>query len=179
MWTRTWKKLLALSPIAGYSASMAILVLIAVTLGVIEQLRFGHNYVDSIMPYGNRLFDVAGYLAFACIAVHLALQITLTWRYRLITTLVVIAFYVSSYCLLSFQGKYHASRSGQHRWESVGLAAVDQNLWHAKGVFWQPFRNVYGKDSFQATSLGYFFSPLIILDRAFVHRTINLFDADH
>ena len=56
---------------------------------------------------------------------------------------------------------------------------MDQGLWHAKGVFWQPFRTVEGQDTYQATYLGYFYSPLIRLDRAFVHPTNNYMDGIH
>ncbi len=171
-----WKLLSALSPLTGYWLVMASLALISATLGVIEQCRFAHNYTNSSMPYIGSLFDLSGYFAFGCIAAHLVLQFTLTSRWRCIATVVVLALYVSSYFVLSFQGKYHASRSGQHRWDSIGLAVIDQHLWHAKGVFWRPFRTVDGQDTYQATYLGYFYSPLIVMDRAVVHRTLPLFN---
>jgi hypothetical protein len=159
----------------AYVTIQVALVVAVVALGVIEQLRFGHNYHSSIMPYINDLFDLAGLLAFVCLAVHVGFQFRFRWKLRRSTTINLVGLYVFSYCILSCQGGYHASRSGNHRWNELGLAVVDQEIWHAKGVFWQPFENIYGQHTYQATYLGYFYSPLICLDRRYVHPSREIF----
>jgi len=161
---------------AGYALVQTVLVSAAVILGVIEQYRFGPEYTGSIMPYIGRLFNLGVFLAFGSIVIHLAWQYYFCWRWRCLTTFPLVVLYVSSYCLLSVNGEYHASRSRHNRWNEIGVAVVDRQLWHAKGVFLQHFRTIDCQDTIQATYLGYFYRPLIGFDRALVHRTINLME---
>lgn len=166
----------SLTPLMLYVVVQASLFSVSAVLATIEQFHLGHHYSNSIMPYIGPLFDLAGLLAFAGLLSHFAYQYRLTWKYRVITTLGLIVLYVSSYALLSYCGKYHASRSGTNRWNGLGLAVVDQDLWHAKAVFWQPFVTIEGEHTYQATYLGFFYSPLICVDRAYVHKTVTLFN---
>jgi hypothetical protein len=41
---------------------------------------------------------------------------------------------------------------------------------------WEPFHDVYGKDTTRGDPLGYFYSPLIRIDRAWRHPSQHLFD---
>ena len=70
-----------LSPLGEYWLVQLFLVCTIATLGVVEQYRLGHHYPDSIMPYIGSLFDLAGFLAFASVAVHLGWQYRLSWKY--------------------------------------------------------------------------------------------------
>lgn len=169
-------KFKSLTPLMLYVVVQAAVLFFAAGLATVEQFRLGHRYPNSTMPYIGDLFDVAGLLAFVSLLSHFALQYRLPWKNRVITTLALIVLYLSSYSLLSFCGKYHASRSGTNRWNAVGLAVVDQDLWHARGVFWQPFVTIDGKHTYQATYLGFFYSPLICVDRMYVHKTVKLFN---
>lgn len=159
-----------------YLGTEALLVSLAAGLAIIEQYRSGTLSANSTMPYIGALFDSAGILAFASVLTHFALQYSLNWKQRSLMTLLLTVVYLSSYSLLTCCGKYHASRSGENRWKGIGLAVVDQELWHAKGIFWQPFVTVDGKHTFQGSLLGYFYSPLINFDRILVHKTVKLFD---
>jgi hypothetical protein len=57
-----------------------------------------------------------------------------------------------------------------------GLSVSDVSIWHPAGVYWEPFVDVRGNETSRGTNLGYFYSPLIRLDRRFVHPTKQLFD---
>lgn len=160
-----------------YFGVQGCLLLAAIVLGVIDLWRRGHDYKNSIMPYLG-LFRMAGFLAFLTVAVHIVWQIKLTSKQRIRSTFAFLCVYLSSYVTLSLAGDYHASRSGKRRWQGAGLAVVDQNIWHAKGVFWQPFVTIRGEHTHHATELGWFYSPLIRIDRRFWQESINLFDDD-
>jgi hypothetical protein len=160
-----------------YLAIQSTLVVAAVVLGGIELARRGETYQNSIMPYLG-LFVFAGCPAFLTVTVHIGWQFMLTGRQRIISTMAYLCVYVASYSVLSSAGKYHASRSGGHRWQNAGFAVVDQTIWHAKGVFWQPFVTIRGQHTYHATELGYFYSPLIQLDRRYWHDSFNQFEDD-
>lgn len=160
-----------------YVGLQAFLLAAALVLGVIELYRRGDVYQNSIMPYLG-LFDMAGVLAFLTVAVHFAWQFKLKAKQRIGSSFAYLCIYVVSYLALSLAGDYHASRSGNRRWQGTGLAVVDQNIWHAKGVFWQPFVTIRGQKTHHATKLGWFYAPLIQLDRRFWHDSVNLFEDD-
>lgn len=164
-----------LSPLTEYVLVQSFLVCTSVAFGLAAQYQLRPDGPEGVMPYSVLLFDLAGFAAFVAVVARVVGQYRLNWKQRWTTTVTFVLLYLSSYSLLSFNGKYHPSRSGTHRWNLTGLAVVDQTMWFANGVFWQPFQNVQGQKTYQATCLGHFYSPLIRLDRAFVHRTINYF----
>lgn len=155
----------------------AILAAMLILSGV-DLYQQGDVYESSIMPYIGDLLDCTGVLAFATLAVHVVWQVRLSWRQRCFTTVGYVMMYMLSYSMLSLAGQYHASRSGLHRWNGTGLAVVDENIWHARGVFWQPLTSARGERISQATLLGHFYSPLIRADRRFWHDSYNMFEGD-
>lgn len=96
------------------------------------------------------------------------------WIIR-IPSLLLIA-YAGSYSLLSAMGNYQGSQSGEIRYE--GAAAVtDLLLWQPKGTWYQShFLSVDGETIRRGNRLGYFYSPLIVLDQALFHKTMNVGD---
>lgn len=166
------------SRLKPYLITQIIIIAAMLVLGCFELYRRAEIYETSIMPYLG-LFDVVGQLAFLTAIIHIVSQFWLTLRQRCVTTIAYLCLYVLTYAACSFAGDYHASRSGNHRWgNGVGLAVVDETMWHAKGVFWQPFVTIRGQHTFHATALGYFYCPLIQLDRRFWHDTFNYFEDD-
>ena len=100
-------------------------------------------------------------------------------RKRLIWRLVIAAglvlAYVGSYVGLSVAGDYRASQTGMRRYVS-GLSVTDVYHWMPRFMWWEPFRDVSGADTSRGDALGYFYSPLIRVDRAWRHRSIDLFE---
>ncbi len=165
------------SPLKLYVATQAILATTMLILGGIELGLRGDVYVSSTMPYLGH-FELVGLCAFATLGLHVLWQWTFSWRRRCLTTVVYLGVYVLSYGVLSLAGDYHASLSGRHRWQGAGLAVVDQDIWHAKGVFWQPFVTMKGRQTTQATTLGRFYSPLVRIDRRFWHDSFDYQEDD-
>lgn len=83
--------------------------------------------------------------------------------------------YIASYVVLSAMGSYRWSQSGRLRY-SFGLSVTDIEIWSPRGMTWEPFRNIYGADTTRGDLLGYLYSPLIALDRAWLHPTIKIFE---
>ena len=98
------------------------------------------------------------------------------WRLCIVGFLVAAVLYVGLYAALSSSGSYVFSQSGRLRY-GFGLAVSDQGLWRPCGVRWQRFCDIYGWNSSRGNILGYFYSPLILLDRAVIHPSRDLFDA--
>jgi hypothetical protein len=79
--------------------------------------------------------------------------------------------YVGIYVILSAQGQWAGSQTGNLRYET-GLSVSDMVEWRAKGCWFQAgFTNVSGEKTCRGNGLGYFFSPLILIDQNFVHKT--------
>ena len=83
--------------------------------------------------------------------------------------------YVGSYGALSAAGDYRASQTGKLRY-SFGLSVTDVHHWQPRFMGWEPFRDVSGKDTSRGDLLGYFYSPLIRLDRAWCHPSQFIFE---
>lgn len=162
---------------SDYLPAQAILVAAMIVLGGIELHQRGRGSQNSSMPYLG-LFEAVGCIAFGTAILHFASQLRLTRRQRVASTIAYVCLYAASYFALSLAGDYHASRSGRYRWKTAGLSVADETIWHAKGVVWQPFVTVDGRSTHQATTLGYFYSPLIYLDRRFWHDSFNMFEDD-
>jgi hypothetical protein len=93
-------------------------------------------------------------------------------RKRLIKRLVIAAClvlaYVGSYVAFSAAGDYRASQTGKLRYLG-GLSVTDVYHWQPRFMWWEPFHDVYGKDTSRGDPLGYLYSPLIRIDRAWRH----------
>ncbi len=87
-----------------------------------------------------------------------------------IAALLLVA-YAGSYGILSAMGDYRGSQSGKIRYGG-GLAVTDLMLWQPRGIWYQSnFLAVDGKTISRGNSLGFFYAPLIELDRAIFHTT--------
>ena len=87
-----------------------------------------------------------------------------------IAALLLVA-YAGSYTILRVMGDYRGSKSGKIRYGG-GLAVTDLMLWQPKGTWYQgDFLDVDGKTISRGNSCGYFYSPLIALDRAVFHKS--------
>lgn len=76
--------------------------------------------------------------------------------------------YVGSYVVLSACGEWRWSQTGRLRYD-FGLAVTDVERWFPRWAYWEPFKDVYGNDTSRGNLQGYIYSPLIRLDRAWIH----------
>jgi hypothetical protein len=84
--------------------------------------------------------------------------------------------YVGSYIILSARGGWYWSQTGKLRYD-FGFAASDVERWFPAWAHWEPFRDIYGRDTSRGDLQGYIYSPLIRLDRAWVHPDREVFPA--
>jgi hypothetical protein len=84
--------------------------------------------------------------------------------------------YVGSYVALSAAGEYRPSQTGKLRFRG-GWSVTDVYHWQPAGAVWEPFRDVTGHDTSRGNILGYLYSPMIRLDRAWRHPSQYLFKA--
>lgn len=89
----------------------------------------------------------------------------------------VLVLYVGSYLSLTFTGGEYFSQSGQVRYSS-GLSISDVLIWHPKYLHWEAFQNIQGQSTSRGTTLGYYYSPLIFIDRMWIHPTRQIFSED-
>ena len=86
--------------------------------------------------------------------------------------------YLVSYIPLSLAGGYYWSQTGDRRW-NYGLAVSDIIVWEPAWCRYQwCFLNIKRERVSRGNSLGYFYSPLILLDRALFHPTTRIMDKD-
>lgn len=83
--------------------------------------------------------------------------------------------YFIIYGVLACNGQYYWSQSGRLRYGG-GLSVTDRVVWNPLCMWWEPFRDVAGKDTTRGNLLGYMYSPLIALHRQWFHPTEVLFD---
>lgn len=83
--------------------------------------------------------------------------------------------YVGSYVALSAAGDYRASQTGKLRYNGR-LSVTDVYHWQPRFMWWEPFHNVYGRDTSRGNLAGYFYSPLIRMNRAWFHPSQYLSD---
>lgn len=76
--------------------------------------------------------------------------------------------YVGSYAALSACGGWYWSQTGELRY-GFGFAVTDVERWFPAWAHWEPFKEVGGNETSRGNVLGYIYSPLIRLDRAWVH----------
>ncbi len=97
------------------------------------------------------------------------------WIVRLVIAACLLLAYVGSYVPFSAVGDYRASQTGKLRYFN-GLSVTDVYHWQPRFMWWEPFHDVYGKDTSRGDPLGYFYSPLIRIDRAWRHPSQHLFE---
>jgi hypothetical protein len=77
--------------------------------------------------------------------------------------------YLGSYAVLSSKGHWVYSQTGKVRYD-FGFAMSDVIRWDPAAAHWEPFHDIHGSDTSRGIPTGYFYSPLIRLDRATFHR---------
>jgi hypothetical protein len=91
----------------------------------------------------------------------------------------LVGIYFAVYLLLTILGDWFYSQSGESRNE-FGLGVADIIEWRPKGLWWQGrFKNVDGQYTSRGNAYGYFYSPLISLDRSVWHKTRIIADELH
>jgi peptidoglycan/LPS O-acetylase OafA/YrhL len=96
---------------------------------------------------------------------------------RLKIALGIIVLYIVVYAVLSLGGEYIFTQSGQVRY-NFGLSVSDLQQWQPRFVYCQRFLQVDGSWTLRANFLGFIFSPLVLFDQTFVHKTVRLFDPE-
>ncbi len=92
-------------------------------------------------------------------------------RLALLGTSAVLALYLFSYVVLSRTGGWVVAESGEFR--LFLLASNDIYLWQPRYGSCQWFRSIGGDYGLRGDALGYFYSPLILADQRWFHRTIR------
>jgi hypothetical protein len=150
---------------------------IAVALVVVYCALFIHLYTtDGFRDARSIGFDYIGFMAFACVALSFIPMFYVRRGSRLAIVTALVILYVGSYVVLSSIGEYRASISGRVRCQSTGMGLHDAGIWEPKGVYWDPYLDVSGRRTNRATLLGWFYSPLVALDRRWVHPTHYMFE---
>jgi hypothetical protein len=90
-------------------------------------------------------------------------------RTVLIAATAVLFCYVASYLCMSAAGQWTFSQTGMRRY-SFGLSVSDIIRWQPAVAYWEPFHDIGGAQTSRGNLIGYLYSPLIRVDRAFVHR---------
>ena len=106
-------------------------------------------------------------------------------KQTLIVVGVLFVFYLGTYITLSSLGGYYLNQSGKFRYQAgkiryrnISLPVSDISTWNPKGCRFQyRFENIKGEYVSRGNDLGYFFAPLIILDRRFIHPTEVLIES--
>lgn len=81
--------------------------------------------------------------------------------------------YVVVYVVLSLLGRWQMVTSGEQRYSKTGLGVIDTQEWQPKGLVFRRWKGTEGKMRTEGNFCGYVYSPLIVLDRACVHRTVK------
>ena len=118
-------------------------------------------------------FTAVGIWAFgltALLVVHLCRP---SIRHRKKQAAIAVFVYVGTYAYFTSAGQYYFSQSGKVRY-SFGLSACDVSIWQPRFLDWQPFQNVYGQSTSRGSTLGYYYAPLIFIDRLWFHPTRTL-----
>ncbi|TWT63442.1 hypothetical protein [Rubinisphaera italica] len=89
----------------------------------------------------------------------------------------VLLIYVGVYSILSANGQYYGRPSGELRLDS-GWAITDLYVWFPAGIIWERRKSISGDYIIEADPFGWFFLPLIVADRKWVHPTGYYFDPE-
>jgi len=93
---------------------------------------------------------------------------------KLLWVFALAVIYVAVYVVLSVNGVYLATPSGEVRY-NFGLAMTDAQVWQPRFVYFKVLRDIEGRKTVAANWLGYVFAPLILLDQKLFHPTVYLF----
>lgn len=94
----------------------------------------------------------------------------------LAVTASLLVLYIGTYIALSASGEYRASQTGRLRWLPGGLSVTDVEHWQPAHAEWAPFRDVNERDTIRGNLLGFLYSPLIRIDRAWCHPSHYAFE---
>ena len=72
--------------------------------------------------------------------------------------------------VFTLYGEKWSTQSGKIRY-NVEMSVTDIIEWTPKGLRWHPYKDFYGKNVSRGNGWGYFYSPIICLDRTFWHKT--------
>jgi len=97
------------------------------------------------------------------------------YRRKLVLVGMVLGLYLGSYAVLSANGRYYARPSGEIRY-GFGMAVFDLSVWFPAGVIWERRKGVSGEYIIDANVAGWFYLPLLAVDRRWIHRTTNVLD---
>ncbi|MGJ8654361.1 MAG: hypothetical protein ACSHX8_13965 [Opitutaceae bacterium] len=81
--------------------------------------------------------------------------------------------YALSYATVSAFGHYEPTQSGEARYE-FGLSITDVEIWNPKGIEFKRMKDIEGSYQTSANLLGHLYTPLILVDRMFIHKTQDL-----
>jgi hypothetical protein len=86
--------------------------------------------------------------------------------------------YVISYLPRRSSEGYQITQTGNLRYVT-GLSVSDFMQWNPVGCWWQPrYNHVDGKVRSRGNMLGYFYSPLIAVDRKFNYPDLDIFTGE-
>lgn len=107
--------------------------------------------------------------------------VTVVWNQRTqkrigLSCIAFIALYVGTYSLLSYFGRYCWEQSGEVRYAASGFSITDLEQWQPRFIFCQRFKTYDGRWITRANLLGHVYAPLVLLDQAYFHKTVRLFD---
>ena len=92
-----------------------------------------------------------------------------------IASLLLVA-YAGSYTIFSALGDYRGTQSGKIRY-GTGLAMTDIFIWQPQGIWYQRnFTTADGEMICRGNRLGYFYAPLVVLDRSIFHKTQEILE---
>jgi hypothetical protein len=92
-----------------------------------------------------------------------------------LTFAVLVLIYVGTYALLSLNGSYVSSQTGDVRLANGGPVINDVQVWRPKFVRLRIFLNERGEIEREANFLGWFFYPLELMDRRHWHLSRHPF----
>lgn len=156
-------------PFAQKCVYALLLALILHVVYDLSQQDYASRYAFGFTAVGIWAFGIAGMLIG-----HLCLPST---RHRFKKTSLMLLAYVGSYTYMSAGGAYCFSQSGQIRYTS-GLSVSDVSIWHPRFMYWEPFQDIDGNSTSRGSAFGYYYSPLITVDRYWLHPTQQLIAGD-
>lgn len=157
------------APLAKKCVYASLLAAIVYVVYDLTQQSYSNRYAFGFTAVGIWTFGIT-----AMLIGHLCLPST---RHRFKKASLFILAYVGSYAYFTACGAYYFSRSGQLRYSS-GLSVSDVSIWYPQFLYWEPFRDIEGTSTSRGSTLGYYYSPLIAVDRYWLHPTQQLLPDD-
>ncbi|MBL8815492.1 MAG: hypothetical protein JNL58_05650 [Planctomyces sp.] len=145
-------------------------MLVTVSVCVIFDL-IHHDY-SSCYAFG---FTAVGIWAFGVTALQFVHLCRPSNQHRKQVFAIALHVYVGSYVYFTSAGEYQLRQSGKIRY-SFGHPVSDVSIWQPRFLHWQPFQDIYMQSTSRGSMLGYYYSPLIIIDRQWFHATRTLIE---